>query len=402
MKAKLTDYTLLSLMNLIVIITCLDIPIIIGYFSLLMFALRIILLLGFLPIYLCKFKKWSYSFRLISLFFILILFVTIIRGNSIVYALQELTSSYLIALYLEMYRDKMTKILGTWQKVLLVLLICDLGTMIIFPNGLYRTLYDVNWFLGYKTQRFVYYLPLCLISTFLSKKNGKTGLSSYAIILLCMLGLYKSKATAALACIAFIGLCCVILDMKGKFSHSKKILYKIVNYKIFIPAFGIIAYLLVVVQDSAFLQYIVQNVFKKDATLTTRTEVWNIATQEVMKTPILGKGLLTTKQYSEMFLNDYATSAHNMYLSILITSGLVGMVIYAAAMITALRRKDGVYQDNEVIMVFGIMACLIVGMTSSTVVFSSFAFLPFMVLAAGRPQKKTVSKRMLSPVYKRA
>lgn len=73
-------------------------------------------------------------------------------------------------------------------------------------------------------------------------------------------------------------------------------------------------------------------------TMTGRTTIWQFVWGEIQKEPLLGYGFASTKYTIPLGYRDYwgwtTASAHNMWLQVWMTTGLVGVVLLAAALLS--------------------------------------------------------------------
>ena len=233
--------------------------------------------------------------------------------------------------------------------------------------------------------RLVYSLPLCVFRVILDYVNNRRKrLITYLIFLLTIMTLLYSKASAAAIGAIIIFIIFLICDYSNRLSLNNNKLGKIVNkfvsrffssYTWTIPAYLVIVYIVMNITNYKFIQYIVKNWLNKDITLTNRTVLWNSCIELINQNKWLGYGYLTPDNYRELFNNIFYTSPHNMILSVLITAGAVGTLCYFLIIIDAMRK---LYKKNNIvstIIIMGIICKLIVGITSSALVFCFCGFL---------------------------
>ncbi len=94
----------------------------------------------------------------------------------------------------------------------------------------------------------------------------------------------------------------------------------------------------------------------KDETLTGRTIIWEEFLKAAEKSPLLGYGaqpifvrsgeVLTTTFYDSALQQSYAYAPHSVYVAIMIKYGAVGLLLFAAMMITILRRILALKEDE--------------------------------------------------------
>ena len=128
------------------------------------FMLRIGLIILMLIYILLQKKRISVLFLTFSAYVIYVLIMTKINNLDIKEAIITLSMPYIILLTIENYKDNqhLKDVLKCWETLLMFLIALDWLSMVVFPGGLYATLYDNSWFLGYKTERLAFYLPFII------------------------------------------------------------------------------------------------------------------------------------------------------------------------------------------------------------------------------------------------
>lgn len=319
---------------------------------------------------------------IITLWFFYLLFMTYLNGKDLIYALRIISIPYVMALYIYQYRGKIIKILHCWCFWLFVIVAIDFLTMILYPQGMYNDgLYSLNWFLGYKTARFQIELPLCVISAYLSKlERGKISGKSYIYLLMSMFCSLVAKTTSAFVCLVFLFILFAFLNIGEKFKHGKKQLYRVFNYRNIICIYFVAVICLIGISSMPVVQKIVEIVFHKDATLTTRTYIWEMMLAKILQKPICGYGILNQETYISITNSPYANSAHNMVLALMMEGGIVGTFLYFVILKKALNRKYTISIDEELILIAGIIVGLILGLTSVSLLYCEFSMVMYEIL----------------------
>ena len=405
---------LIHIISFVIICSCLDIEILNVHIKGLESILYLIRILGIVYIFFIGLKKRhkkSWNMRLIIFFFMLITLISVSQNQTLGVLLKTLSIAFLPAFYLDYYRNsnKLFDILIVWRNILLVLVIIDICTMIIFPYGMYRTdAYSLNWFLGYKTLRLVYSLPLCIIQTYIEQgKSRFIGKKTLGIFLLSILSLFYSKATASAVGLLLIFFIIVVQNIVGRVKYKglyiggyffKKISKLISTPQIVLPVYFIGMMLIINIQKSKLVRFVIENILKKDITLTNRMTLWNNCVELFSKKFWVGYGYLTPDGYREIFNNIYYTSPHNMILTLLITSGIIGFIIYLMLIINSFKKitKDKRYSISAPAL--GILCILFVGITSSILVFSFCSYIFFIMSDIGDNQMK-VSNGMIKKYH---
>lgn len=375
----------------LILISCLNgtyISVCIPAFNYYMFFIRIVLIIFIVVKNILGKKRYSDIMKYIILFFGWMLFVTIVKKQGVFNFFYSISIPYLMTCYLDSRRQsaKIRKIFCVWRNILFVLLISDIISMVLYPNGLYSTAeYTNNWFLGYKTIRLTYILPLCIFQTIIgTRKKGST-------ILVCLLSIFDlafSKATAASVGLSIVCFTIIVMKVSEKlrFGHvqmgeeiRKSISRISTHYRIIfvVVIIGVVA----ILNSNRYgaVQYVVENVLKKDSTFTSRTILWGKTLNLIYNAPLTGYGYISAASYQELFNNMFYTSPHNFVLSLLLNGGVIGTMIYLTIMVKFFRQAYRVKTTSAIVSCLGIICCFIVGMTSSTMLYTLGDFLLFII-----------------------
>ena len=399
---KKISFNLKSLESILVLLSCCDIVYINhlnGSVSTILFCVRLMFIMIYgLKILLQKKKiDWSKSFLLINILFLLFIGKSILRTTSITYyMLQLLSKPYLIVLYMQHNFNnnfKIKNILNVWKKLLFILCFIDFITIIIFPNGMYAEKnYAINWFLGYKTARLVYSWALLFIASYLDFceiKVGKKHLSKLTLFsfVICIFSAFRSQATGACTALIVYVILIYLLKMENE-KNSGGRLYYLYSPKKIILYIGIIYYLVMSIESNVYIQNMVTSIFKKSTTLSNRTDIWKNCFEFFMQSPVFGKGIFTPLEYISISKYYLGTNAHNYLLTLLISGGIIALIIYLYMLKVSMTRKNRIYTRQELTLIVAIIVFLFVGVTSSALAFSTFAFLPFIILEYEKIKKR--------------
>lgn len=231
-------------------------------------------------------------------------------GLSIVfdYGLKYKTKSFLIS----------NKIL------LLLLLIINFITIIIYPNGMYIGVgsgYADNWFLGYRNNHILYVLPYVIISITLSIFS-KDKISKMAMIdtVFGLVSLIIARSSTSI-----VGLFLLLLYIALEKYISKNSLLNIKNY---IITYTILFFSIIIFRIQYLFKFLIVDILGKDITFTNRVYIWDYVLKFIKSKPILGYGYeLGEKRYlkTELYRSYHA---HNQILEIIYKSGFVGFMFF--------------------------------------------------------------------------
>lgn len=222
-----------------------------------------------------------------------------------------------------------------------ILLIINLFTIIIFPNGLYKTeLFDNNYFLGYDNQAINVVIPVLFLS-FLKRQSSenKSNVELYFNIFIILITELLVQSLGSIIVISII-IILLLLDKVGF-----KYLY---NFDILLMIVGIENYFVVSGGISRFNDFII-NRLHKTVTLSGRTYIWDWYISFVRTKPIFGYGLVSNQDRLAMMPTRFeigsvaALHAHNRILETLFRGGFVLLAVYIAILLLAaffLRKSD--------------------------------------------------------------
>ena len=201
-----------------------------------------------------------------------------------------------------------------------ILIYLNVFSAILFPNGLYSQSDYLNarhyYFLGHQNQMGFY----CLIAFALGSIRTKIEPNKYnkkRLYLLMVVSLYYVFRVWSVTSIIGVGLMSLLILYNDFSSRGFRIpvMFSLLGNIIFFI-------LLVIEQNFSLFSNLIQNVFHRDMTLSTRTIIWNTAFNAFLLRPIWGWGAVYGKE-----LFGFQTT-HNRYLNILFTQGIVGMVLF--------------------------------------------------------------------------
>ena len=222
--------------------------------------------------------------------------------------------------------------------ILNLLVIINFLTLILWPNGMYRS-YVVseefwnsgnNWFLGYDNAFFAYVLPALLFSIIKYLYVDKTILSKFKAIAMTVICTYsiisRWQATAVVCIIIFLFVLVLIqINKLPPIANAKTYLWG--NVVVFL------GFVVLRVQES--FSYIIKSVLDKDLTFSGRTEIWDLSLQSISKAPILGYGI---EDLTETINRISINSSHNQYLWILYRGGLVHFLPFIVMVFNVVKR----------------------------------------------------------------
>ncbi len=256
-------------------------------------------------------------------------------------------------------RKNPRNLLGGMTLLFEVLLFANLLSLLIFPNGMYKTMANGsgtwdNWFLGYRNTQIRTLLPgACLALMYAQLTRGRVTLRAAAYIAV-MAGtvLYIKSATALVGLVVFLALLAIF--RKRTLPRWASIL----NANLLT---AVVFALIMTVGIQNLFAFVFENVLKRDTDFTGRVVVWQRAWDYFVHSPIWGR-----PEFTEIDLLGGFSHPHNYWLNILMRGGLALLLpvlpAYWFASSGALRAKDKALAKYVVIT---LIAFAVMGMVES-------------------------------------
>ena len=282
---------------------------------------------------------------LISLYGGALILSTIINKEDFLASLREGVSYIALFALSELLLSKSVKFyLSVMTPIFNLLIIINFVTLIVWPNGMYRSFViseefwnsGNNWFLGYDNAFFAYVLPALLFSIIKYLYIDKTLFAKFKATVMVAIGAYsiisRWHATAVVCIIIFL-FAFVLIQMKK--------LPAIANAKTYL--WGNVAVFLgfVIIRVQEIFSYIIKNILGKDLTFSGRIEIWDLSLKSISQAPVFGYGIEdVTETVKKISIN----SSHNQYLWILYRGGLIHFLPFSVMIFTIVRR---LYKNRE-------------------------------------------------------
>lgn len=242
-----------------------------------------------------------------------------------------------------------------------------------------------NLFLGFDNDVAMRIIPLIGIQLFLSiMLYGKIKPKDFIICAIYLLDYILTLSSSGL--LALIIMFFMI--------YSRKLSYKHIKSKNAILLTAIIWALLYFANIQYLLSFLF-SVLKKDMTLSYRTFIWKSVLVAIKRSPIFGYGNLNANDvYYNIVKPQYYASIypHNLWLYIVASVGIVGLLIFVAFIIHSFKNVDKNYklQNNKVLMAT-LMAYLVCGIFASYYAIEYFAFLLAIATFTGNERPQSAS-----------
>lgn len=329
-------------------------------------------------------KKLTYATRMSICFFLLYIIDTVIMSNfssETIQAVLAVAPPFAVMGITEYYAKKnINQFLKVCLCFLVVLMCIDIISILLFPDGLYISdTYSQNWFLGYKTARVrSTTMPAILIAALCERNNGIYNKKFYFVSILACISAGLSGAMGGLVSqIVLIFLLVILLNSQN--NVLRKIIFRLLDIRVLIIGILIVNFLIAFVGNVEIFSGLIVNVLGKDITLAGRTKIWAASLNYFLSSPIIGHGFIFSNKYEIISGIVGGASPHNLFLSILVYTGILGVLILFALLFHYIKRVNKVRFDETTICALFILCVMLLGTTSNNM-FGQFNFASFTLM----------------------
>lgn len=268
-------------------------------------------------------------------------------------------------------------VMTTVFQVLLIWNIINLILFVALPNGIVMSSYYSNkiHFLGTKNG-FTGYLEPLLVLAFIVRKHKYCSRITFSLaFFIGLITALVSDSSTGLISVAVLLVFVLIQERKS---------VNIKKYKYYMVALIIISIAVAFFRIQNYFSFIIEDFFGKSADLTNRTVIWDAAIKKILESPFVGSGL---NQYTGSILigRTYYYS-HNMILELLVSSGIIGLILYLNFILSAFRnyfrKRNGIVLEDTYdinIAVGGLISFLITAITEAPI-FKLYMFMCLVIL----------------------
>lgn len=238
------------------------------------------------------------------------------------------------------------KILFAQVAILTFLCLINLGTIILFPDGMIPDR-PYNWFLGYDNLNCLYVIPLLCYYAIYANLEGYTLKRK-----IVFMGLNASMLFLTWTVTGIIGVTVFfILFIISERKHEIHLL----NIRMFYAIVIILFFAIIIFRVQYLFKYIIVDILKKNLTFG-RLNIWDNALRLFIKSPILGNGVTSV---DINYIRLKASHAHNQYLFILYQTGIIGMTSFLAILLMIMKplRTEGA--DKYTLIFSGTIFCFL-------------------------------------------
>lgn len=203
-------------------------------------------------------------------------------------------------------------------------LLVNSASVFLFPDGMVRAVNEMGssyaqYFYDYDNHFILKYIP-SLAVFYLNERYitaRKNTLKTYAAMLLCLVTLLYTRSIASFGAMAFSAAGCLVMDFIPSGLASVKSIWSIY----LLTDAALISGNILLANSSLLTQ------LGKSHSFLVRARMWSEAVKHISRSPFIGTGALST--VTMRFYFGYA-QLHNMLLTSLLWSGVLGLVIYSA------------------------------------------------------------------------
>lgn len=340
-------------------------------------------LFGMVILFFIKNQKLSPVLWGINVFFTMYIVSTCLKqeGN-VLQAIYTIAPCLSISFISDFFMRKDQKLfIKSLYYFLIVLVLIDLLTIIVFPDGMYHTsLQTANWFLGYKTERVrAVCMPLILTAGIVSiTDKAKLSWNFYIVAIISCLDIYLSGGSGGLLATVFFVAFLFILDLSQD-KGIRRFAFYILDFKLISIAIIIIHIMFAFLQTFGLFENLITGVLGKEMTLTGRTVIWTNSLIYFYDSPVIGHGFISSSDYENISHVLAGASPHNLLLGILVYTGVIGIIIFAFLYYVSIKNAcKNKLLPSTVCAVF-LIANLILGISSFNM-FSQFLYASMVLL----------------------
>ena len=291
--------------------------------------------------------SFSRPFIAIVLYRFALLFPTVMFGGELLdWGYYSLTLVSLAALFETAEdRNRLCLYIRAISYLLLLYVTANLFFVLVYPGGVIDNLF----FLGIRTRFTEVVLVAFAANCYLDYiQNQTVSIRTCFVAVLGAAQLIIEEITTGLISIAVLGSCLVLLRVY-KFRNISRVFKTIF-------VIGVIAAIAVCLFHAQhFLQFFIEDVLQKSATLSDREGIWDSAFLQFLERPIFGYGLVDNGNHILIAQAWGAETwqAHNNLLHIVLDGGLISFALYCIYIWTTgdgFRMREPVFPHPEVML----------------------------------------------------
>ena len=342
-------------------------------------------------LYICR---WGFSlsspvYGCLVAFFALVASSTLASGMATPNQLLSLLlSPFAIATLIEASSGRhLWTTLRVMQLTLAAMVVVDLCTVILVPEGLYRGSPNnidmfTYYFLGYKSQRTWLQIPLIGIAGAVSwHDRRRVGWETYVLWAVSLASNALTQASMGTATLVLMGVLYVLLVLRERVGATanpvvRRVVLVVSDLRMWPLVFLVVASSLYVPFIREHTMPLISALAHKSSTLSGRAGIWDVSIDLIKQSPFIGHGYIYGPRFIEM--TGRGSNPHSLYLSLLVSGGVIGTLIIMAAFVLLMHEPLSVARDYRSLLMVPLVGILFMGITS-TLTFSTWT-LPYLVI----------------------
>ena len=230
------------------------------------------------------------------------------------------------------------------------------GCFIILLNFLSMLFIPISrnevYFIGGKNQLSMFIIPiLILLILYTQEKGRKLGLMEIFLCGIFIASVVLAKSGTGVVAVGVL----VLLFIFSSLIKRKRFLFMAYLGMLILLTWGTS----LLAENKYWLRFL--GALGKDSTLTGRIEIWGNLFKKLKESPAFGIGAGTILMHQD---NKIINEAHNILLEILLSTGFIGLIIYALYFYQAIKGLDLKNKKHKTIFL-GIIILLVNGLTES-------------------------------------
>lgn len=274
---------------------------------------------------------------------------------------------YMLIFQREDYRGTIDRLIKCLSNLGVIYLLINVITVILFPTGIVSN-YGGHWyFLGTRNSMVSYFFPFLAASGLVFFKTGKRKNLLFTAILVLGLTLYFKISTS----IVILGLFIIIYVFRLPLKKYLKLL-------ITIPASMVASIGFVLFNASNMFTFILVNILGKDSGLNSRSDIWAVAINKIVETPIgmiFGHGIVNSGDFIKLYGLNWP--AHNQLVQWLFEIGIIGTLM---TVLFLLSFDDSSATTKEHYFIRSMITAIAIGCISSNFFDISCIYILFLML----------------------
>ena len=225
--------------------------------------------------------------------------------------------------------------------IFLIIIVADVLSVFLFPNGLYQTTTTWNewsssdvkgWLLGNKNNHIIWYLTTIYLSYVKYRMTDlkKYEVRWYIVMFITLVTVIHIQSSTSIVV-------AIIADVSMLYFHSRKKQTIHINIVI-VGIVYVIMQTTILMGSITFLQPIITGMLGKDLTFSGRVTAWMNASVYIFQKPISGWGQMTAESAKKMLGSAALVNAHNQWLQILWEGGIIQLVLLMVVFVVMIRK----------------------------------------------------------------